>query len=701
MFDEEKGIGNQPNADELIKENRSLKRQLRTLEAMTQRTKAMLAARTTVNNMLESEQRRMERNMNLLLENSADIILLFDKDSRFTYFTKTFLTATGLTDYDLVSGKCFSEVFSKLLSGEWVAFIQTNIDLAMEKRSVITINSSIDLSGGDSPREYDIQITPMIDRSGELEAYMILLHDITDIMRSKKQAESSNIAKSQFLATMSHEMRTPMNAVLGMTHIGKTSTDKEQMVYCFGKIEDASKHLLGVINDILDVSKIEAGKLELSSADFDFEGMLQRVVNIINLKVAEKRQTLNIHLDEAIPNSLIGDDQRLAQVITNILGNAVKFTPDGGTISLDAVLLRKQADIFEIQISVTDTGIGINPEQQAKLFQSFHQAESDTSRKFGGTGLGLSISKSIVTMMGGEIRVESELGKGSSFIFTVQLKKGDVADTNIVAGDKWRDIRILVIDDDPHVLKLFNEIAHRSGAHCDTASCKEEAFSQIERVKEYHIYFVSGNMAGINGAQLVNALKAQGRNHHNVVTMISSADWSTFLDDASVYAGDKILQKPLFPSSIADIVNTILFTDQLANAEQQDANVLFPGRSILLADDVEINREIVLALLEPTLLEIDCAENGADAVRMFGEAPGKYDMIFMDIQMPEMDGYEATRRIRAADFPNAKTIPIVAMTANVFIEDIKRCLDAGMNAHIGKPLNYDDIIRQLNEYLSY
>ena len=694
MFDERK-METPLSSEELIKENRSLKRQLRNLESTFQRNKAMLAARTTVNHMLESEQRRMERNMNLLLENSADIILLFDKDSRFSYFTRTFMQATGLTDSSLITGKSFFEVFFKLLSKKWVEFIQKNINLAMEQRRTVTVNSSVDLSGGKKPREYDIQITPMLDRDGQLEAYMILIHDITDIMRSKRQAESANVAKSQFLATMSHEMRTPMNAVLGMTSVGKTAADKERMIYCFTKIEDASQHLLGVINDILDVSKIEAGKLELSPTSFVFEKTIQRIVNIVNFQAAEKNQTLNVHIDEAIPHSLIGDDQRLAQVITNLLGNAVKFTPDGGAVDIDTRLLDEQNGICEIQIAVTDTGIGISKEQRANLFQSFHQAESDTTRKFGGTGLGLSISKSIVKMMGGDIRVESKIGKGSTFIFTVQLKR-DI-DKNAASGTDvdWKDIRILVVDNEPRTFVLFDKIAQKFGAHCDIASNSDEVFSLIEKNGEYQVYFVDWKMSNIDAIKLTKELKTKDKTHNKVVIMVSSADLNIFGGEPEKAGADRFLTKPIFPSSVVDTVVELLGLGQQDGVEQCDTPVNFAGNCVLLADDVEINREIVIALLEPTLLEIDCAVNGVEAVRMFCNAPDKYSMIFMDIQMPEMDGYEATRRIRECGVPTAKTIPIIAMTANVFREDIEKCMKVGMNGHIGKPLNFNEVIQKL------
>jgi len=394
---------------------------------------------------------------------------------------------------------------------------------------------------------------------------------------AKNEADIATRAKSSFLANMSHELRTPMNAIIGMTSIGLSSADAEQKDYSLKKIDDASKHLLGVINDILDVSKIEAGKFELSETDFNFEKIISRSVNVAGFRADEKKQKFTVDVDKDIPKILFGDEQRLVQVITNLLGNAVKFTPENGSVNLNTYFLGEESGVCTIKIAVTDTGIGISPEQQTKLFKSFQQAEEDTSRKFGGTGLGLVICKNIVEMMRGEIWVESELGKGATFAFTIKMKRGDM------------------------------------------------------------------------GGQASGAYE---------------------------------------------------MTDEQAEKTSAVVPGIFKGHCVLLAEDVEINREIVAVLLGPSLLEIEFAENGEQAVSMFSGAPDKYDLIFMDVQMPEMDGYEATRRIRALDIPQAKDIPIVAMTANVFKDDIEQCLKAGMNSHVGKPLDINEVVDKLRFYLS-
>jgi signal transduction histidine kinase len=394
-----------------------------------------------------------------------------------------------------------------------------------------------------------------------------------DLAEALDSANRASRAKGDFLANMSHEMRTPMNAVIGMTAIAQNSTDIEKKDYCLKKIDEASSHLLGVINDILDMSKIEANKLELSLTEFSFEDMLRKVTNVVSFRVDEKHLDFDVRVDENMPRVLTGDDQRLAQVIANLLSNAVKFTPEHGGIRLEASLAGEKDGVCTITVKVIDTGIGINDEQRRRLFTSFEQADSGTSRKYGGTGLGLAISKRIVDMMGGRIWVESEVGKGSTFAFTVDARRGD----------------------------------------------------ETERT-------------GSDGAEEIEA-----------------------------------------PGG--------------TDADR------FKGCRVILAEDVDVNREIVLALLEPTGLDIACAENGKEALDLFAAAPDACDLILMDVQMPEMDGYEATRRIRSLNAPRAKSVPIVAMTANVFREDVEKCLDAGMDDHVGKPLDFKDVMVKLRKYL--
>jgi hemerythrin-like metal-binding protein len=451
------------------------------------------------------------------------------------------------------------------------------------------------------------------------------------------------------------------------------------------------------------MSKIEANKLELSPVSFDLEKLLQKIVNVINFRVDERQQSFYVTIDKKIPRILIGDDQRLAQVVTNLLSNAVKFTPEQGTVRLNAQLLCEEADgdSCTVQIEVSDTGIGISAEQQRRLFHSFEQAENNTTRKFGGTGLGLAISKRIVELMGGKIWIESELGRGASFIFTAPLKRGfDAHKALLKAGVNWSNVRILAVDDEQEIRRYFTEISQRFGIACDVAESGEEALACIEKSGPYDIYFIDWKMPGMNGMELSSRIRRQNAGK-SVVTMISGTEWNLIEDDARKAGVDKYLAKPLFPSAIADLINECIGVhhaeEEPLNAEGASDN--FDGFCVLLAEDVEINREIVLALLEPTKISIECADNGAGALCMFRADPDKSDMIVMDVQMPQVDGYEATRRIRALDTPRSATIPIVAMTANVFREDLEKAIAAGMNDHVGKPLDLDEVLAKLRKYL--
>ena len=520
-----------------------------------------------------------------------------------------------------------------------------------------------------------------------------------DLLQSAlEQATEANRAKSNFLSSMSHEMRTPMNAIIGMTAIGKKTKDAGEKDYALNKIGVASSHLLGVINDILDMSKIEANKFELAPIEFNFDRMLQKVVTVIHFRAEEKEQALSVSVDERIPRFVVGDEQRLTQVIANLMSNAVKFTPTGGKIHLETSLAGETGGECELRISVADSGIGISPEQQERLFQAFEQAENGTNRKYGGTGLGLVISKNIIELMGGKIWIESELGKGAKFIFTVKVLRGEKNPSSMLAhGVNWDNVRVLVADDMPEIREQFQNIFNELNIICDVASDGLEACRIIEERGGYDIYFIDWAMPHMDGIELTRQIKSRSNGRPSVAVMITAADWEQIKDEATLAGVDKHLLKPLFTSAIIDCINECFDKTRIQNAEYIDGE--FEGKRLLLAEDVEINREILISLLEGTGIDIDCAENGQEALEMVESSAGRYDIVFMDVQMPKMDGYEATRAIRALPAMRDVRLPIIAMTANVFKSDIEESFAAGMDEHLRKPIDFERVLQVLRKYL--
>jgi CheY-like chemotaxis protein len=430
--------------------------------------------------------------------------------------------------------------------------------------------------------------------------------------------------------------------------------------------------------------------------------MLQKIVNIINFRMDEKHQRLTVHIDRKIPRFVVGDDHRLSQVILNLLSNAVKFSPEQDEIELAINLVNEQDGICEIRTEVSDNGIGIPPEQQEKLFRAFQQADSGISRSFGGTGLGLSISKHIVELMGGAIWVESEQGRGSQFIFTIKVGRGTRNVTSMLApGIKWENMRVMVVDDEPEVHAYFKDLLGQLGLNCTTAADGFEAYRTIEESGAYDIYFIDWRMPGMDGIELTRKIKAHDKDRPSVVVMISSADWTVIKDMALDAGVSKYLLKPLFSSAIVDCINECLGLRGAGGDEDLEigSGGRFAGKKLLLAEDVEINREIIISLLEDTGIAIDCAQNGLEAVEMIVAAPDKYDAILMDVQMPKMDGLEATRLIRSLTIQRVRGLPIIAMTAHVFKSDIEECINAGMDDHIGKPIDIDDVLKKLHKYL--
>lgn len=516
----------------------------------------------------------------------------------------------------------------------------------------------------------------------------------TDAMRKAMAlAEEAAQMKSDFLANMSHEIRTPMNAIVGMAYLTlKTDLTRRQRDY-LQKIQASSQHLLGIINDILDFSKIEAGKLVVEHIGFEIDRMLDNVTSLIAEKSAGKGLELIVDVAGDVPASLIGDPLRLGQILVNYANNAVKFT-DEGEIAIRVAVLETTADDVLLRFEVCDTGIGVAPEQQARLFKSFEQADSSTTRKYGGTGLGLAISKRLAELMGGEVGVDSEPGIGSTFWFTVRLQVGATKARRQLPDGGLRGRRMLVVDDNDNARDVLGEMLRRMAFTIGDASSGAAALTELARAdaagEAYDLVFLDWQMPGRDGVATAGDIRQLPLSRQPQLVMVTAYGRDELIAAATKAGITDILIKPVTASLLFDTVIRVLGSARVEPIHAGRAPVvsdadLVPirGARILLVEDNEINREVASELLQLVGCLVDVAENGAVAVDKAGQ--GRYDCVLMDVQMPVMDGLTATREIRK--LPGCAELPIAAMTANAMAGDRERCLAAGMQDHVGKPID--------------
>ncbi len=523
---------------------------------------------------------------------------------------------------------------------------------------------------------------------------------------ANRRAEEATAMKSMFLANMSHEIRTPMNAVIGMAYLAlKTPLTEKQRDY-INKIHNAGTSLLGVINDILDFSKIEAGRLDIESVDFDLDDVIASVTSITAQKAQDKGLEFLAEVESSVPQNLVGDPLRLGQVIANLMNNSIKFT-ERGDVYLKVELLEQVGERANLRFSVKDTGIGMTPEQAARLFQPFSQADMSTTRKHGGTGLGLTICRRLVELMGGEIWLESEPGVGSTFLFTVSVGVASGPARSRVMPAQLQAVSALVADDNPAARDILVHALDGILARVDAVSSGEEAIAAVEQHdsgRPYDVIFMDWRMPGMDGIQAARLIKENTElKKHPAVVLVTAFGREDVHEEAERLHIDGFLLKPVTTSMLVDtLVNLFagVKQDRMVLAPEADRHAgRLRGLRVLLAEDNEINQQIAVELLEGVGATVDVANDGLEAVRkLVGQPiPPNYDVVLMDLQMPEMDGYQATNKIRSD--PRFGSFPIIAMTAHATIDERQKCLAAGMNGHVSKPVDPSSLFDTLERFV--
>jgi signal transduction histidine kinase/DNA-binding response OmpR family regulator len=515
-------------------------------------------------------------------------------------------------------------------------------------------------------------------------------------------AEEANKAKTAFLSNMSHEIRTPMNAIIGLDSLALRIEDlpAEAREYLI-KIGESAHHLLGLINDILDMSRIESGRMVIRKEEFSFRNMLEQINTMVMSQCDEKGLRYECKMLGGVSDYYIGDDMKLKQVLINILSNAIKFTNAPGSVMLTVERTNLFEDHSTIKFCIKDTGIGMDKEFIPKIFDAFTQENSGRSNKYGSTGLGMAITKNMIELMNGTVSVESEKGVGTEFTVIISLNNSNNQGPSTYFINQ-KDIRILVVDDEEVAAEHARIILDEAGIKADTCYDGQTALKMLEvqhaKHEPYNLVLLDWKMPEMDGVEVARKIREQ-YDKETTVIILTSFNWDEIMEEAIHSGVDSFMAKPLLASNVLDEFERIARKNNMTLFKEKERAEL-KGRRILMAEDVFINAEIMKQLITIREAEIDHAENGRIALEMFEESPvGHYDVILMDVRMPEMDGLEATEAIRKLNRPDAKTIPIIAMTANAFDEDVQRSLQVGMDAHLTKPVEPERLYQTLEELI--
>lgn len=532
--------------------------------------------------------------------------------------------------------------------------------------------------------------------------YKMTKQQIKELNEARVEALQATKAKSEFLSNMSHDIRTPMNAIVGMTAIATAHIDdKKQVQNCLRKIALSGKHLLGLINDVLDMSKIESGKMTLTAELISLQEVVEGIVSIAQTQIKAKGQNFNVHIDKIIAEDVYCDSVRLNQVLLNLLSNAIKYTQEGGTIQLSMYQEdtpgENSSNYVRTHVFVKDNGIGMTEEFLQHIFDSYSRADSKRVQKTQGTGLGMTITKYIVDAMGGKLTVESAPEQGTEFHLILDLEKATEQEANMYLPP-WK---MLVVDDDETLCRTAVDSLESIGIQADWTLSGEKAIEMVTRhhqmQDEYQIVLLDWKLPDMDGITVAKRLRRIISEEMPLI-LISAYDWSEFEVEARDAGINGFISKPLFKSTLYHELKKYMGVDDAMNKIDKDVELL--GRHVLVAEDNDLNWEILKELLTDVGMELEWAENGKICLEKFqASEPGQYDVILMDIRMPIMNGYETTQAIRALERPDAQTIPIIAMTADAFSEDIQHCMECGMNAHTAKPINLDEVISLLKKHI--